>query len=250
MFGQGFNAGILASYAVADPTITLVSRDDESITFTIKNNDGAQAVVNYEQGDTTPDASSVTLAGGATSSNLTISSLSSGTSYTLYAQATISGLESSAVVSLSTATLSYQTLGSAFSKASGSALFGTHSDGRSMWMPVLNNSSVSSTHWRLTATSQSGAFSNEYWTSIYIEDSGGTSYDDYDDVTPTRHGYISTGGSNSNAFNSSNFAFSAGAGNHVGSYIQPVFPSAVTLNKLFIETGYTKIDAMQFSYLG
>jgi len=250
MFGQGFNAGILASYAVEDPTITLVSRDDASITFTIKNNDGAQAVVYYEQGDTTPDAANVTLAGGATSSNLTISSLSSSTSYTIYAQATISGLENSAAVTLSTATLSYSTLGSAFSKASGSALFGTHTDGRNMWMPVLNNSSVSSTHWRLTATAQSGANSNEYWTSIYIEDSSGTSYDDFDDVTPSTHGYISGGGSDSNAFNGSHFAYSGGAGQHVGSYIQLVFPNAVTLNKLFIQTGYTKISAMQFSYLG
>lgn len=249
MFGQGFNAGILASYAVADPTITLVSRDDVSITFTIRNNDGAQAVINYEQGDSTPDLANVTVAGGATSSNLTISSLSAGTSYTIYAQATISGLENSAAVSLSTATLSWTTLGSEYDKSSGSSLFGTYNGG-TWWMPVFSNSSVSATTWRLEATSQAGNVSNEYWTSIHIEDNNGTTYNTYEAVTPTRVGYMASGGSNSNAFNGSHFAYSNGNGNHVGSYIQLVFPSAVTLNKLWIQTGYTKIDGMTLKYLG
>jgi hypothetical protein len=249
MFGQGLNAGILASYTVADPTITLVSRDDASITFTIRNNDGAQAVINYEHTDTTPDAANVTVAGGATSSNLTISSLSAGTSYTIYVQATISGLENSAAVSLSTATLSFTTLGSEYDKSSGSSLFGTYNSG-TWWMPVFSNSSVSATTWRLEATSAAGNVSNEYWTSIHVEDNGGTTYNSYSAVTPTRVGYMAGGGSNDNAFNGSNFAVSPGNGNHVGSYIQLVFPSAVTLNKLWIQTGYTKIDGMTLKYLG
>lgn len=252
MFGQGFNVGILATYAVADPTITLVSRTDTTITFTIKNNDSAEAVINYEQGDSTPDATQVTIAAGATSSNLSISSLSEGTSYTIYAQATITNITSSAVVSLSATTLSWQTLGSEYDKSDNSSSpFGTYL-GTTWWMPVFNNSSVSATNWQLIATSQKGDASNEYWTRLHVEDSGGTTYNDDDDVTVSMSGYITTYINNpSNALeNDSNFAASISAGNHVGSAVNLQFSSAVTLNKLWIRTSYTKIDGMTLKYLG
>lgn len=251
MFGQGFNVGILATYAVADPTMTLVSRTDTTIVFTIRNNDGAEAVINWELTDQTPDANSVTLAAGATSSNITISSLTAGTSYNIYSQATITDITSSAVIGLSTATLSWQTLGSEYDKSSGSSIRGTYNS--STWfMPVFNNSSVSATNWQLIATSQTGAASNEYWTRLHIEDNGGTTYNDDDDVTVSMSGYITTYINNpSNALeNDSNFAASIGAGNHVGSAVNLQFSSAVTLNKLWIRTGYTKIDGMTLKYLG
>ena len=48
--------------------------------------------------------------------------------------------------------------------------------------------------------------------------------------------------------NDSNFAASIGNGNHVGSTLSLTFSSAVTLNKLWIRTSYTKISAMKLEY--
>jgi hypothetical protein len=251
MFGQGFNAGILASYQVADPTITFVSKNTSSITFTITNNNGAEAVIYYEIGDNTPDAANVTLGGGATSSNITLSSLSEATVYTIYAQATKSGLESSAVVSLATGTAGWITLVSSIDKSDNSSSpFGTYLS-TTWWMPVFNNSSASSTQWKLTAISQASGASNEYWSRLFVEDSGGTSYTTSNGISSVSIGgymtsYINTP---SNAFgNDSNFAASIGNGNHVGSTLSLTFSSAVTLNKLWIRTGYTKINAMKLEY--
>ncbi len=87
------------------PTITSVSSDSTSITFTITNNADESATIVYEQGDATPDASSVVLAAGATSSNITLSGLDASTSYTVYARADSgTGATSSGVASTSITT--------------------------------------------------------------------------------------------------------------------------------------------------
>lgn len=70
-----------------EPTITYVSKDTESITFTVTNNDAVTAIVYYEHTDDTPDLASVELATGVTSSNITISGLTDETQYTIYCQA-------------------------------------------------------------------------------------------------------------------------------------------------------------------
>jgi hypothetical protein len=71
------------------PTINFVSSTTTSITFTIKNNDAQTAVILWERDDTTPDANSLELTAGATSSNLTISGLTEGTLLTIYATANV-----------------------------------------------------------------------------------------------------------------------------------------------------------------
>jgi hypothetical protein len=71
------------------PTINFVSSTTTSITFTIKNNDAQTAVILWEQDDTTPDANTLELAAGTTSSNLTISGLTEGDLLTIYATANV-----------------------------------------------------------------------------------------------------------------------------------------------------------------
>ena len=239
--------------AVADPTIVFVSKTDSSISFTITNNHSSTATIYYDEG-VNPEAGngsdSVSLAAGATSSTLTISGLSDGVNYNIYARGFITGVTSSNIVSLNVTTAAWTQLGSEYDKSSSSSIRGTYLS--STWfMPVFNNSSVSATTWKLQATSDSGAWSNEYWTRLHIEDYSGTTYNSSSDVTVSYGGYITTYiNSPSNAFNDSNTAASMSGGNHVGSYVQLVFPSAVTLNKLWIRTGYTKIDGMTLYYLG
>lgn len=58
-------------------------------------------------------------------------------------------------------------------KTSGHANFQTINT-RTWWQPSWNNTSNSYTHWKLQATSQSGATSNEYWQELYLADSSGT----------------------------------------------------------------------------
>jgi hypothetical protein len=70
------------------PVITFVSRTDTSLTFTIRNEDDEQAIVYYELGDDTPDSASITLNGNTTTSNIVLSGLTPGTTYTLYVWAT------------------------------------------------------------------------------------------------------------------------------------------------------------------
>jgi hypothetical protein len=70
------------------PVITFVSRNDTSLTFTIRNEDDEQAIVYYELGDDTPDSTSIVLNGNTTTSNIVFSGLTPGTSYTLYVWAT------------------------------------------------------------------------------------------------------------------------------------------------------------------
>jgi hypothetical protein len=82
-----------------NPTITYISSTGNSITLTVKNNDNTTATIYYEENDNTPDANSIVLNAGQTSSNLTISNLNAGTSYTIYAQAQANGKDLSSVVS-------------------------------------------------------------------------------------------------------------------------------------------------------
>jgi hypothetical protein len=90
--------GAVTEQALA-PTITEVSNTDTEIVFTITNNDASTAVILYEAGDTTPDENSIELATGVTSSNLTITGLTPGTTYTVYAWATVTGKTQSALAS-------------------------------------------------------------------------------------------------------------------------------------------------------
>jgi hypothetical protein len=82
------------------PTINFVSSTTTSITFTIKNNDAQSAVILWEQNDTTPDANSLELAAGVTSSDLTISGLTEGTLLTIYATANVTNKIKSNVAEL------------------------------------------------------------------------------------------------------------------------------------------------------
>lgn len=237
--------------AVADPTIVYVSKTDSSISFTITNNHSSTATIYYDEG-VNPEAGngsdSVSLAAGATSSTLTISGLSDGVNYNIYARGFIIGVTSSNIVSLNVTTAAWTQLGSEYDKSSTSALRGTY-DGSTWFMPTFNNSSVYASKWKFQATAQSGAVSNEYWTRLLVEDYSGTSYTDTSIVS--YGGYITSYiNSPGNAFgNNSNTAASIGNGYHPGSSITLSFGSSVRLNKLWIRTGYTKISGMTLYYL-
>ena len=232
---------------VVTPTITYVSKGDTTLTFTVTNNDSQAATVYYEHSDNTPDLASVTLAAGATSSNLTISGLAELTSYTVYAQATRVGAESSTVVSFTQTTTGWTQLGNAYDKSSTSSLRGTY-NGSTWFMPTFNNSSISRRYWKFVATAQSGAVSNEYWTRLEVAAYNGTNYTNSSIVS--YGGYITSYiNSPGNAFaNDSNTAASVSNGNHVGSTIYLDFGTNVALNKIWIRTGYTKISAMTLYY--
>lgn len=240
-------ASLVFQNQVVTPTITFVSVGDNSISFTVTNNDSAPATIYYEHTDSTPDLASVTLAAGATSTTLSVTGLSELTSYTVYAQATRAGAESSTVVSITQTTTGWTQLGSAYDKSSTSPLRGTYLS--STWfMPTFNNSSISRRYWKFQATSQSGAVSNEYWTRLEVGAYNGTTYTDSSIVTYGGYitSYINAPG---NAFaNNSNTAASISNGNHVGSAIYLDFGTNVILNKIWIRTGYTKISAMTLYY--
>jgi hypothetical protein len=86
------------------PTITFVSKTETQIVFTIKNNDTSTAVILWEIGDTTPDANSFELAADTTSSNITVTGLTQGTEYIVYATANVTGKIKSNVSELSITT--------------------------------------------------------------------------------------------------------------------------------------------------
>jgi len=240
------SAGLWAS-TVATPSITYVSVGDGSITFNLTNNDATTSTVYYEASDSTPDLSSVSLSGGATSSNITISGLAELTSVTVYAQATIAGRDNSVVSSITGTTTGYAQYGSEYSKASGSPLIGTYNS--STWfMPTFGNSSISRRYWKFVCTTQSGAFSNEYWTRLQVKAYNNTNYTNSSIVS--YGGYISSYiNAPGNAFaNDSNTAASIGGGSHLGSTIYLDFGSNVTLNQIWIRTGYTKISGMTLYY--
>jgi len=238
---------LLYQNTVVDPTITYVSKGDTSITFTVTNNDFQTATIYYEHSDATPDAGSVSVAAGATSSNITISGLVTLTTYTVYAQATRVGVPSSSVVSFTETTTGWTQLGSEYDKSASSALRGTYNS--STWfMPTFGNSSVAARYWRFMATSDSGAWSNEYWTRLQVKAYNGTNYTDSSIVS--YGGYITTYiNAPGNAFaNDSNTAASISGGNHNGSAIFLDFGTNVILNQIWIRTGYTKISGMTLYY--
>jgi hypothetical protein len=82
--------GKVSEQALA-PTITEVSVTDSSITFTIKNNDTETATIVYRIDDLTAEGESISLAGGATSSNITASGLDPDETYTVFATANVTG---------------------------------------------------------------------------------------------------------------------------------------------------------------
>jgi hypothetical protein len=66
------------------PTITYVTKTTTSITFKLTNNNISPRRIFYEIGDSTPDLAYVDLEANEQSSNIVISGLTAGTSYTLY----------------------------------------------------------------------------------------------------------------------------------------------------------------------
>ena len=80
-----------------DPTISLVSKDIKTITITITNNEDAEALIYYDLNDGTPDTL-VTLAAGATSSNIVYSDLTPNLLYTITAFAVTDGKKASNIV--------------------------------------------------------------------------------------------------------------------------------------------------------
>lgn len=90
--------------ATKAPSINFVSSTFDSITFTITNNDTATADIFWEVGDSTPDANTLSLAGGATSSNQVASGLDEETSYTIFAFANVEGKAGSQTTSIAQTT--------------------------------------------------------------------------------------------------------------------------------------------------
>ena len=86
------------------PTINFVSKTDTTIVFTLTNNDTATADVFWEVADPTPDQNVISLAGGATSSNQTLSGLDDDTNFTIFAFANAENKAGSDTVSLTVKT--------------------------------------------------------------------------------------------------------------------------------------------------
>lgn len=223
------------------PSISITGVGDGTITLNLTNNDTVTANIFYEQSDITPDAASISVAAGATSS-VTISGLSELATYTVYAQAVIAGKENSYVVSASGTTTGWTQYGSQYTKTLSSY------NGSNWFRPTFGNSSISRRYWKFQATADSGAWSNEYWTRLEVGAYNGTNYTDSSIVS--YGGYIVTYiNAPGNAFaNNSNTAASVSGGNHIGSAIYLDFGTNVTLNKIWIRTGYTKISGMTLYY--
>lgn len=85
------------TYTTATPTITITNVSADSVSFNLKNNDGSTVTMYYEVNDSTPD-STVTVSSGQTISR-TVSGLSDGTGYTLYARAKASNENMSSTTS-------------------------------------------------------------------------------------------------------------------------------------------------------
>jgi hypothetical protein len=95
--------GAVTEQALA-PTITEVSTTTDEIVFTITNNDASTAVILWEVDDSSPDANSLELATGVTSSNITVDSLADDTTFIVYATANVTGKIKSEVASESITT--------------------------------------------------------------------------------------------------------------------------------------------------
>ena len=112
------------TYKKLPPTINFVSKDENSITFTLTNNDGKALSIFYEIDDDTPDLNNILVGAGATSSEITLSGLSAFTTYTLYAWAynngTFSGLDDYEFTTNSLGTTATPTIGSVRCNYSGS----------------------------------------------------------------------------------------------------------------------------------
>jgi carbon monoxide dehydrogenase subunit G len=120
-FGVSLN---FETYKQLPPTINFISKDEDSITFTLTNNDGKALSIFYEIDDDTPDIDNILVGAGATSSEITLSGLSAFTTYTLYAWAynngTFSGLDDYEFTTDSLGTTATPTIGSVRCKYSGS----------------------------------------------------------------------------------------------------------------------------------
>lgn len=123
-------------------------------------------------------------------------------------------------------------------------------NGATWWTPTAwNNGSVYAAEWKLVATAQSGAVSNEYWTNLYIQEWNGVTYNSNPPTTVSFAGFITSYINNpSNAFSGGYMAASVSDGNHIGSTINMTFTSPIRVNVLRIETGYTKISGMTLYY--
>lgn len=91
-----------------NPTITNTSRTHTSISFRINNPHDYEVTAYYEIGDSSPDANQVTIAANDYE-NITISGLTSNTSYTVYVYTVEEDKVASSVVSQSISTLTYTT---------------------------------------------------------------------------------------------------------------------------------------------
>lgn len=92
------------------PTINMGTISNNSVQFTITNNSPYEVTVYYELNDNTPDLYSVVIAANSTCSTRTISGLSQGTGYYLYAWASVqSGLYSTIDAEFFTTTASAAT---------------------------------------------------------------------------------------------------------------------------------------------
>jgi hypothetical protein len=87
-----------AKTQVAPPTITQVSKDTESITFTITNNSSKNGDVVYGL-TSPPNTTTLALNANTTSANQTISGLADNTQFTVFAQAKVAGFADSAIAS-------------------------------------------------------------------------------------------------------------------------------------------------------
>jgi hypothetical protein len=103
--GEGFivRKGGVVSGTLA-PSLTLVSKTQTEIVFTITNNDPSTADIFWEVGDTTPDANTLSLASATTSSNQTVSGLTQNTEYIIYAFANAADKAGSPTVTLTVTT--------------------------------------------------------------------------------------------------------------------------------------------------
>lgn len=228
------------------PTITYVSSGESALVFNITNNDPATSTIYYEHSDSTPDAGTVSLAPGA-STNITVSGLAGLTTYTVYAFATAAGKDSSPVTSSTGTTVGWTQLGTEKPKTAAQQIT---VNGATWWNASWGNGSISKTHWKLVATSDSGAWSNEYWTNLYFASNTGVTYNSSSTTTISYSGYIVTYINNpGNAFSGGYTAASVSGGNHNGSTIFITFNTPVTLNTIRIQTGYTKINGMTLYYL-
>jgi hypothetical protein len=77
------------------PSINLVSKTFNNITFTITNNDTQTADIFWEVGDNTPDDNLLELAGGATSNEIELNDLTPSTQYQIFAFANTSAASGS-----------------------------------------------------------------------------------------------------------------------------------------------------------